>query len=174
MKPILFLLLSLFAFSPIIHAQNDPEFKKGFITHLELFNGLRSNFRLGNEPFIGGLQITPQYTIAPSHLRAGLKAGFFYTNQRMQTLLGPTLSLKLKSFKAGVFGTAGNVHLSMDHLWGSNKQRLFGGGIHLDLLNKIVLGPQLHRDYNLNDWWIQFKVGYKIGRQAKVNEPFNN
>ncbi len=174
MKPIFLLLLTFPFLFQNSWAQQDPEFKKGFIMHVDLHNGMISKFRSGNELFIGGLQWAPQFTLAPSHLRGGLKAGIFYTGQRVQTLIGPTLSLKLKTFKAGVFGTAGNLHLSLDHLWGSKQQRLFGGGLNLDLLNKIVLGPQLHRDYHLNNWWIQFKVGYRISRLARVKEPFNN
>lgn len=167
------LLLCLFSFNSS-NAQTDPEFKKGFILHLELQNGMQTNFKSGNDLFVGGIHLAPQWTLAPSVMRAGLRAGLFYNEQKIQTVLGPTISIKLKSFNASVFGTSGNINLSIDHLWGSNKQRLLGGGINLDLLNKIVLGPQLHRDYNRNNWWIQFKAGYRISRLKKTKEPFNN
>lgn len=155
-------------------AQSDPEFKKAFIMHLDLHNGMQTNFKSGEDLFVGGIQLTPQWTLVPSRIRGGVKAGIFYNEQKVQTLFGPSISFKLKTFNASVFGTAGNLHLSLDHLWGSGKQRLLGGGINLDLLNRIVLGPQLHRDYSRNNWWIQFKVGYRISKVKKTKEPFNN
>lgn len=155
-------------------SQDDPEFPKGFIMHAKLHNGMITTFHAGADLFVGGFQLIPQFTIVPQKLRAGVIAGVFYASQQWQAAAGPTLSLKLKTINAGAFGSAANIHLTLDHLWGTRKQQMLGGGIHLDLLNKLTLGPTVHRDYKLNTWWFQFALGLRISKKEKVTEPFNN
>ena len=166
-----FLLILLISGS--VYSQEDPEFKKGYILHARVHNGMITTFHRSPEPFIAGLQFVPQYTIIPAKLRAGIVAGGFYTNQQIQALAGPTFSYKLKTFHAGPFGTAGNLQVNLDHLWGTDQQILFGGGIHLDLLNRVTLGLSVHRDYNLSNWWMQTAVGFRISGIKKTPEPFN-
>lgn len=167
------LLLSYLLFIGSLIAQDDPEFPKGSIIYFRLHNGMITTFHSPPDQYVAGVQLVPQITIIPSKLRAGVIAGGFYANKKLQAALGPTLSWKLKSFNAGVFGTAGNLHLSLDHLWGTDKQRLAGGGLNLDLLNKLTLSITTHRDYNLNTWWIQTAMGIRISRKKSTPEPFN-
>jgi hypothetical protein len=148
----------------------DAEFPKGeFIMHLRLHNGMITNFK-GTAPdvYVGGLQIVPQWTVVQNKLRLGVIAGAFYGNKKINALIGPTIALKVKTLAAGVFGSGGNIHLSVEHLWGTQKQRLIGGGIHLDLANKLVVSFSLHRDYNLNSWWLQNGIAFRI---SKVKQP---
>ena len=148
----------------------DPEFPKNeFIMHLRISNGMVTNFK-SNAPdiYTGGLQLIPQYTFVGNRLRGGVVLGAFYTAKKLQALAGPTISLKLKTFNAGFFGGGGNLHLSLDHLWGTEKEKLIGGGLNLDLLNKIVLTASLHRDYGLNSWWLQTGVAFRL---SKVKQP---
>lgn len=150
----------------------DPEFpKKEFIMHLKMHSGMVTNFKSAPDLFVGGLQLVPQFTIVENHLRGGIIAGGFYTNKKLEGLIGPTVSLKLKTFALKSFGSGGNVNLSLDHLWGTGKQHLFGGGLNLDLLNFIVIGASVHRDYNLNNWWLQGNVGFRISKVKKIPHP---
>jgi hypothetical protein len=166
---ILFLLIGAIAYSQ----QDDPEFPKGFVMHARLHSGLRSEFNSSPALFIGGLQIVPQATIIEHKLRAGVIAGSFYMANKLYLQFGPTASFKLKTFNAGIFGSAANLHVSVDHLWGSGHQRLLGGGFNLDLLNLLIIGLSAHRDYKLNNWWLQQSVGVRISKKKKVIEPFN-
>ncbi len=148
----------------------DAEFPKDeFIMHLRLQNGMVTNFK-GTAPdvYTGGLQVIPQYTLVQNKLRGGIIAGAFFINKKWNAQFGPTISYKIKTLSAGVFGSGGNIHLSAEHLWGTQKQRLFGGGIHLDLANKLVLNFSLHRDYNLNNWWLQNGIAFRL---SKVKQP---
>ena len=155
-------------------AQSDPEFPKEFIMHVKLHNGMVTNFK-GNAPdvSIGGIQLIPQYTFVEKKIRGGAIADVYYTGKKIQAAFGPTISFKLKTFHATPFGSAGNLHLSIDHLWGTNKERLLGGAINMDIGNKIVLGLSVHRDYNLNTWWLQNTLGIRISKVKKTPEPFN-
>jgi hypothetical protein len=159
-------------YSVLVSAQ-DTEFPKGFIMHLRLHNGMQTQFNSTPDLYVIGAQVVEQATVIPGRLRAGVAIGAFYTNKKMNALIGPTVSLKIKSFRAGPFGTAGNVQLNLEQLWGSDDQHLFGGGVYLDLLNKIMVGLTAHRDYELNNWWLQTVLAFRLSKTPKVNEPFN-
>jgi hypothetical protein len=146
------------------------EFPRGeFILHARLHSGLISNFQ-GNTPdiFTGGIEAAPQFTLLPNRLRGGMVADLFYAGKKWQAAVGPTVSIKLINFGLKNFGSGGNVHLSLDHRWGTGRQRLAGGGIHADVLNLLVLGITTHRDYNLNNWWMQASFGIRL---SKVKQP---
>lgn len=170
-KPIIPLLLLL---TIKTSAQDDPEFPKGFIMYVKLNNGLVTEFNSNPDLYTGGIQLIPAFTVVEHKLRAGAIFGIFYTDKKLQVAGGPVLSLKLKTFNAKPFGSAGNINFTLEHLWGSGDQRLFGGGLNIDLLNKIVIGISAHRDYNLNAWWFQNGVALRISKKKKVVEPFNN
>ena len=146
----------------------DPEFPQGFIMHLNLQSGIVTSFNNAPELYTGGVQLVPQYTLITNLLRGGAIADAFYTSKNLQGAIGPTLSIKLTTFYAGKFGSIGNLNLSFDHLWGTGSERLFGGGINVDLVNKFVLSLSLQRDYNLDTWWIQSGLAFKISKTKKI------
>ena len=145
---VLCLSTSTFSFS-------QTEFPPEFIAHLRLHSGMITYSNSDPELFVGGLQLIPQFTFVPHKLRGGLVAGAFYSDNNINGLFGPTISYKITEFKGGHFGSLGNLHINLDHLWGTDKQHLAGGGINLDLLNKLVVSLSAHRDYKLSNWWIQ-------------------
>ncbi|MFT3679225.1 MAG: hypothetical protein QM791_03065 [Ferruginibacter sp.] len=151
-------------------AQKDTEFPKEFIMHAKLHNGMITDFKYAPDLYIGGIQIVPQYTIVEHLLRGGIIADGYYTGKKIQGAVGPTVSVKLKTFKAAPFGSFGNIHLNIDHLWGSNSVKLIGGGINVDLGNKIVLGLTAHREYNYGSWWFQNTLGIRISKTKKLPE----
>lgn len=163
----------LFSFSFRCFAQTDTEFPKGFIMHAKLHNGMITNFKNATDLYTGGIQVIPQFTMVEHKLRGGIIAGAFYANKKIEGQFGPTIAVKLKTINAGPFGGAANLHLTADHIWGTGKQKLIGGGIHVDLLNKLVLGLTTHRDYAFNTWWLQTALGIKISKKKKTKEPFN-
>jgi hypothetical protein len=163
----------LVLFAATASAQSDTEFPKGFIMYLKLNNGLVTQFNSSPDLYTGGLHLLPEFTVVEHLLRAGANVGAFYTDKKVQGCAGPLLSLKLKSIKAKEFGTLGNINLTAEHLWGTDEQRLIGAGINLDLLNKLVIGFSAHRDYNLNTWWFQNGIAFRISKKKKVQEPFN-
>ncbi len=151
-------------------AQKDTEFPKEFIMHAKLHNGMVTNFSGAPDVYVGGLQVVPQYTIVAHKLRGGIICDAYYTGKKIQAAVGPTVSYKLKTFKAAPFGSLGNININLDHLWGTNKERLLGGGINVDLANKIVVGVTCHRDYNLNTWWIQNTIGIRLNKIKKLTQ----
>ena len=165
-----FLVILACACSYSVIAQKDVEFPKEFIMHARLHNGMVTNFSRAADQYIGGLQLVPQYTLVVNKIRGGLVADAYYTGKKMSAAFGPTISFKLKSFTAGLFGSAGNIHIDIDHLWGTNKERAFGGGINADVANRIVLGLSAHRDYHLNTWWFQNTVAIRISKTRKLPE----
>jgi hypothetical protein len=171
MKRIIIPLLLLLTMQ--LSAQNDPEFPKGFVTYLKLTNGMVTQFNSYPDLYTGGLHILPEFTVVEHKLRVGANVGAFYTDKKLQGAAGPLLSLKLKTFQAKAFGSAGNINLTVEHLWGTNKQQLIGVGFNVDLLNKIVIGIFAHRDYHLNTWWFQNGVAFRISKTKKIVEPFN-
>ncbi len=164
------LLFSCFAFRGL---SQDTEFTKGFVLHSKLHSGMITDFHRGVDLYVGGFQLVPQVTLLPGKLRGGVVAGAFYAGKSFEGQFGPTLAVKLKTFNAGPFGSAANLHLTGEHLWGTGKQKLAGGGIHVDLLNKLVLGITAHRDYEFNTWWLQSSLGLRLSRIKKTTEPFN-
>lgn len=152
---------------------NDPEYPKGFIMHARLHNGMLTKFGGMPDAYLGGLQLVPQVTLVPHKLRAGIVAGAFYTQQKLQALAGPAISWKVKTLYASFFGSAGNINLSADHWWGTGGQHLAGGGINLDIGNLLLIGLGAHRDYRLNNWWIQQSLGLRLSKKKKIVEPYN-
>ncbi len=173
MKYILPSLLAVIIVFNQCYSQADPEFPKGFIMHLKLHNGMITNFKSDPDLYVGGIQIVPQMAIVEHLLRGGIIVDGFYTDKKLQAAFGPTISLKVKTFNAGVFGSAANLNLSFDHLWGTEKQKLVGGGINADLGNIIVIALTAHYDYEFCNWWFQNSIGIRISKKKKIVEPFN-
>ncbi len=157
-----------------IRGQAQPtEFAPGFVMHASLHSGFISSFSNSPELYVGGLQVIPQYTVIPGKMRAGIVAGAFYAAKNIEAEFGPNISVKLKTFNAGPMGSAANIHLSASHLWTTGKQKLIGGGIHADLLNRLVVGLTAHRDYEYKTWWLQSAIAIRISRTKKTIEIFN-
>jgi hypothetical protein len=154
-------------------AQKDTEYPKGFIMHAKLHNGMVTNFKSGADLYVGGIQLVPQFTVVENKMRAGVVAGAFYSGKVLEGQFGVSTSVKLKTLKALVFGSAANVNLSAEHLWGTGKQKLIGGAINLELLNLLVLSLTTHRDYEYKTWWLQASIGIRISKKKKMREPFN-
>ena len=162
-----FLFVSIISFS-------QTEFPKEFIAHIRLHSGMITYSNGEPELFVGGLQLIPQFTLVPNKLRGGLVAGAFYAENNINGLFGPTISYKISEFKGGHFGSLGNLHINLDHLWGTDKQHLAGGGINLDLLNKLIVSLSAHRDYKLSNWWIQSGIAFRISKTKQPKETFPN
>ncbi len=162
-----------FALPHACFSQSDPEFPAGFIMHLSLHNGMVTTFKKAPDLYIGGVQLIPQLTIIDHLLRTGIIADGFYTGKNLQAAVGPTASVKLATIGAGNFGSAGNINLHVEHLWGSGHQHLAGGGVQADLGNLLQLGLSAHRDYHLRNWWFQSALGIRVSRRKKTPEPFN-
>ena len=159
----------LLCLSIFVAAQEFP--KNEFIMHMRLHNGMITNFHLSPDLYVGGLQLIPQWTVVENHLRIGAVVGGFYAAKKLQALAGPTISLKLKTFSLKNLGSGGNINLSLDHLWGTDQERLLGCGVNVDMLNLIVPGISIHRDYNLNSWWIQGTIAFRISKVKKIPHP---
>ena len=174
MKTIAPLLLLFISFCQLMAQTNqDPEFPKEFIMHLKLHNGMVTNFTHGPDLYTGGIQLVPQYTIVKKVMRAGIIIDGYYTSKKLSAAVGPTITFKLKTLNTAPFGSAGNINISFDHLWGTNKEQLVGGSINADIGNKLLLGLSIHRDYNLNTWWLQNTLGLRISKPKKQTEIYN-
>lgn len=166
-----FIFILFFSFFTNVLAQTDTEFPKGFIMYGKLHSGMITDFTNAPDFYAGGLQLAPQYTVVEHLLRAGVIVGGFYEGKKIQGEFGPSLSFKLKTFNAKLkgasVGSLGNINLLLDHLWGTGKQRLLGGGIIVDVGNLINIGLTAHRDYGLNNWWFQSEVGIRLSKKRK-------
>jgi hypothetical protein len=171
---IFWVILSLFFLSAQhCFAQKDTEFPTGFIMHAKLHNGMVTNFKAGADLYVGGIQLVPQFTVVKNKMRAGIVAGAFYAGKVFEGQFGVNASVKLKTINALVFGGAANINLSAEHLWGTGKQKLIGGGINVDVLNKIVLALTMHRDYEFKTWWLQTSLGIRVSKKKKLKSTVN-
>lgn len=153
--------------------QTDTQFPKGWELHLRLQSGLITNFHTSPDLFTGTLVITGQYAAIPHKLRTGVVAGLNYAEKKWNALLGPSVSVKLKSLETKLFGI-GNIHLTADHLWGTNQQRLLGAGPYIELAHKLIIGLTTHRDYRNNTWWFQSNIAIRLNKSKTDNQDFNN
>ncbi|MEO6455630.1 MAG: hypothetical protein ABIN97_16235, partial [Ginsengibacter sp.] len=139
------------------------------LLQLRLHNGLTTNFKSRPDLYVGGVQIAAYIT--PKSLvhvmRVGILADGFYSDKKLQAGVGPTISIKLKTFKSdplGRFGSVGNIHLSADHLWGTGHYKLIGGGLGIEA-GFLNIGFTTHRDYYHNTWWFQTHVGIRLSKK---------
>lgn len=159
-----------------VHSQQDPndtEFRKGWVVYLKLDNGVISNFHAAPDLYVGGLQLSPQVTVIPHKLRLGANAGFVYANKKFSGLIGPSVAFKLKSINLKDLAGLANLQLIAEHNWGTEKQQLVGFGISLELLQKALVSLTAHRDYNLNNWWMQAHIGINLKKDKSKTPEFN-
>lgn len=126
-----------------------------------------TDFGKAPDLYAGGIQLVPQYTIVANAIRAGINCGVFYTGQKIQGAVGPVFSFKLKTIEASLFGSVANIHINIEHLWGTEKQRLLGGGFNFEIGRRLILALTVHRDYNLNNWWLQNSLGIRLNKISK-------
>jgi len=162
---------------PQLSAQDkSPEFPKGFTGYLYLQQGLVSNFQQDSpRHYQVGLSARPEFTLVPRRLRLGLQAQVLNAKNTWQYQFGPTASLRLADWKAGVFGTAANVQLTAGHLWGSYGQRLIGGGLQAEFFQAVALSLSAYRDYGQQQWWLQTSIGVNLllKKRAESTDPFD-
>ena len=168
----LILIASLLLYVCPLRAQ-DTQFPKAWEMQLKLTNGMVTNFH-GNAPdlYTGGPGLSAQYAIVPHRLRLGASALAVYNNKKLNGLFGPSAALKLKSLETKLFGV-GNIHLLAEHLWGTDKQRLLGGGPFIELGHKLLIGVTAHRDYKLNGWWFQSVIAIRLNKSKTDQQEFN-
>lgn len=169
--PILFFSF-LFFFASQLLAQ-DTQFPKGWEMRLKLTNGVTTNFH-NNTPdmYTGALGLSAQYAAVPHKLRLGATGMAAYNNKKLSGLFGPSAAWKLKSLQTKWFGV-GNIHLLAEHLWGTKKQRLIGGGPYIELAHTLLIGITAHRDYKLNGWWFQSAIAIRLNKRKTDRQEFN-
>ncbi len=168
------LLLFAFLSGGMLLAQNDPEFPKGAVMYLSAQQGKSTSFNSSPELWVGGISLSPQFTLLPQHLRAGAVAEWAYTKKQGSALFGPLLALKIKTVKKEPFGSILNIQLQADHLWGTRHQRMIGGGLTIEAIQLFCFNITAHRDYSLNQWWFRGGVGIDIlhKRKSGSTDPF--
>lgn len=151
----------------------DTQFPKGWEIQLKLTNGVVTSFH-SNTPdmYTGALGLSTQYAVVPHKLRLGATAMAAYSNKKLSGLFGPSVAWKLKSLETKLFGI-GNIHLLAEHLWGTKKQRLIGGGPYIELGHTLLIGITAHRDYHLNGWWFQSAIAIRLNKRKTDQQEFN-
>ena len=167
MKKMLLCLLVLLCLNGVVLPQ-PTEFEKGMVLNLEFFQGFTKASE-SPEFYLADLRLSPQWAVVPGILRVGVTGGVLYTRQVVSAFGGPNLALHLKTINAGSFGSFLNVHLLVEHLWGSDGQGLLGGGFRTEIGKKLLLSVLTHRDYHLGYWNVQFGVGIHLLR--KKSDP---
>lgn len=153
MKKSLFILLLFY--STQVSAQEFDKHSRAL--NLEFIQGFTKPKTLP-ELYLADLRLSYQYTIVPRLIRLGLTGGARYNNQHLSAIAGPELALKLTDFKTNL-GTLANLQLLLEHLWGTEHQKLLGGGLRLAIGNTLLLSARTHRDYALKYWSLGFGIG---------------
>ncbi|MEP6713297.1 MAG: hypothetical protein ABJA37_12805 [Ferruginibacter sp.] len=167
------ILFTCFSFSAPAQKKNDTEFQKGFIVLLKVNNGFVTNFHSAPDLYTGGLGLNPQVTAIEHCLRLGANAGFAYTNKKFSGLFGPMAALKIKNFDLKNLAGLANLQLIAEANWGTDKQQMAGGGLGLEILQKLQLNFTAQRDYNLNSWWLQVHIGLQLNKKKIPADEFN-
>lgn len=167
MKHIQSIFIVLFFYCQSLCGQH-TQFVKGFILPVSLQQGVVTNFKGGYpDMYVLGLGTEPQVTVVPGALRAGLYSGLFYTSKQFTALAGPQLSYRLSSFKAGNFGTVGNLHLLANAAWGTEKEQMISAGAGLEFGQKVHIQLNIRRDYHHKFWWISSGLGINLIKQKE-------
>ncbi|MBO9619361.1 MAG: hypothetical protein J7539_10035 [Niabella sp.] len=170
-------LLALFAivtFSTAAQHKQITEFTKGGILLIKLDNGFTSGLKSYTpDLYTGGLTANPQLTVVPDVLRLGVNAGVAYNDKRFSGLFGPMAALKLTDIKTKNYGSLANIHLIAEANWGTNHQQMAGGGVGIELLQKLQVGATVQRDYHLNNWWFRSFIAYQLNFRKKIVNEFN-
>lgn len=152
---------------------NPPlEFPREWAGYLRLQSGLISQTRPAAALFTGGVQGIVLYGFWPHRMRGGLVAGGYYAAGNVDGMLGPTVSVLVKDLGPKYFGSVGNIHVSGEYLFTTTKTRLLGGGVHLDLLNRLMLGLTAHRDWDQRQWWVQTAIAFRLTNPRLTKETF--
>jgi hypothetical protein len=166
-------LIACFFFLNVMPAfAQDTQFPKTWELHLRLQNGMITEFHSLPDLYAGGLVFAPQYGIIPHRLRIGAVGGLIYAGKKLNGIYGASASLKLKSLETKLFGF-GNLHVTAEHLWGTNKIRLAGGGPYIELAHRLLIGLTAHRDYRNNTWWFQSNIAIKLNKMKTDEQDFN-
>lgn len=171
-KYLLSTLLCLFIFECV--AQQPTEFNKGGVLLIKLNNGFISGFKSSTpDLYTGGPGLNPQITVIENVLRLGANASLAYNNKKTSGLFGPMAALKITDLKTKNYGSLANVHLIAEANWGTNKQQMAGGGVGVELLQKLQVGLTAQRDYHLNNWWFQSFIAYQFNKRKKIASEFD-
>jgi hypothetical protein len=156
-------LLCLLVISDSVLAQAITEFKKGYVVPLEIHQGF---LKSSNTPelYLIGIQVAPQWTIWEKHLRLGPSIGGYYSADKITGVIGPRATIKLLEGPRAINSATFNVHLLTEYLFGTDKQRLLGGGVGGELYRifgrNVSLTIQYHRDLQNNV--SMFRTGLSI------------
>lgn len=132
------------------------------------------------------VQASPQFTLIKHQLRLGATVGGAYTTiypdqvaEHWIGYAGPKLSYKLKQLELKLAGLPqgiafGNLNVFLEHLWGGDKVKLFGGGITVELAKKAAVSIKCHRDYEHQSTWGQLGLSYNFIPQKKPPTFPNN
>lgn len=156
-----------------LQAQPPAEFPAGWSMYLEAGQGMSTAFRKTTEQYWARLNLSAQYALIPGYLRLGIHVGAYYSAQQLQPLAGTSLSARLTTWNAGLLGTAANLHLHTDLLWAGQQQKAVGGGIRAELLNRLWVGPAVHRVFPQHSWWLQAQLGWRFSGNRMKKEAFN-
>jgi len=168
------LLLTLSALPLLVRAQ---EFPKGWTLYLDGSQGMITQFRQGTDLYTGSLELAPQVTVKTGLLKAGAVAALTYNNKQLAGLFGPSATIKIFQANAGPLGSVANIQAQAEHLWGTGRQRLLGGGVYLEAGQLLLMGLKADRDYALNTWWFQGSIGFNLlykKRPATPTDPFDS
>ncbi|WP_343703384.1 hypothetical protein [Chitinophaga sp.] len=147
------------------------EFARGWLFPLELGQGAVTAFNSSPDLYLATLAFSPQVTVVPGRLRAGLTAGGAFTGKRIYGIGGGRVSLLVwggpKVLESSVF----NVQLVGEYLLGTKDQRLAGGGVAAEIGTMATVAIKTHRDYALNNWWFQGSLGIHLFRKKVAPPP---
>ena len=135
--------------------------------YLEAQQGMSTTFDNAPDLYLFSLGISPEATIVPGHLRLGARAALLYAYKDISAVVGPKLAWKLKTFNLGQFGSLFNLQLQLEHLWGSDNQRLVGGGPVIEAGQILSFSLTAHRDYHFNYWWFRTGIGFNLLHKKK-------
>ena len=157
-----------------LSVQAQEEFPKGWVLYLEAMQGAVTSFHGRPDVYVGSLQASPQVTLIPNTLRLSAIGGAAFYNKKFYGTGGAGLNWKLSTVSFHPFGSLLNLQLQLQHLWGTGKQKMIGGGFKAELGQIMMLGISVHRDYKLNGWWLQAGIGFNLLHKKKKasQDPF--
>ncbi len=147
------------------------EIPKGPSLLVELGQGLNRP-RGGPELYLATVQLVPQWTLVPGHLRAGVVLGAFHPGYRAGGLAGGRVTLKVLQGPPIMLANSFHVHLLGEYLpavWSSSEkwQQWVGAGVGLEEANLLGLALKVHRSFPAGTVYARLDLTFNLLHKGK-------
>ncbi len=136
---------------------------------------LAQGFIGSGQAYAGTAKIARMFKVVPGKLRVGPVAGGLLVGGEGSFLLGARAAYCLKPFKAGVFGTWGNLQARVEGQWCSEGFFRPGGGLEVEVAERVLVGVHgyvtLDPDLDSSPGWLMTSLAFNLDKFFGKKKP---